>query len=828
MKPRTLALLAVPLLCLPVFSGMGSAVEGEPVQVDYYWNGETGINLNHTVYDRPEGILQDGGSLNERVETGDTGQNYLESVYLATGAYHKGIVTLSPIDGSFHQNQISDVIPSDFGDIVASPAIYSIKGNTMHNATIFIASLKGNVMAVNASVVWPNPMGSDAQQTVYDVDYSPVWNVHLNGSVACAPSVFYGKDGNHSADRIIFATESGDVKVYSPQGKMLWNVSLNGSGFFSPVPDEYDNLVIVGSGNGYLRGINASSGEIVWNKMFADVTALKLSSRYRDNGGGTALLAATRDGKILKIDPRNGGLKNQMILWEACPVNSLFVTHDGGSIYAGISVIMNGTWLGKGRIYFIDASRMEIKWYQNTSGNLSGDLIFTDSLGYACAVTDSGYFYEFDNMGRIAAKFTLSAEPFPYLLFAPYIPGHLASGFIAVSENGRAISFSHIIVYYGSPAEPLISHHYEEKALWNPGDSWGYKWSMDFARDKKHLFFNESYRSANYTMTGKEGGYSKMMFIKYIGKDNYGYRFDFKGGAYAKGNILLNIIETYTYGGRENTMETNYSIDIYRYEYTFNGSFWLDTGSYADSKGERVYFGVSREKMDMEYVSKTRIDSDYLFSWYHRNYSYMNEDNILLRNFTLEYQPSVPFIPLKGPAFYQGIYHAIQYSGYISSHFEMVDETGRNYTMGHSGIVSDHTSMYLPVNTSMNDTYLLPRIPLLPEFIAVIASGNGGYSWSLTPFSVVGHYENGFYGNISEPFIISHHFSVSSLYINSSSATEEEVDNYLKNKAAYTPGISEQNPESDWLMVAVLATVLLLAAILSFALLYRKRKATVK
>jgi len=59
MKPKTLAPFIVMLLCMPFFSGTVSAVEGEPVQVDYYWNGEAGITLNHTVYDRPEGILQD-------------------------------------------------------------------------------------------------------------------------------------------------------------------------------------------------------------------------------------------------------------------------------------------------------------------------------------------------------------------------------------------------------------------------------------------------------------------------------------------------------------------------------------------------------------------------------------------------------------------------------------------------------------------------------------------------------------------------------------------------------------------------------------------------
>ncbi len=815
MRSKALALLSMLILFIPMLGTPGQGLETEPVIVEYYWNSENGTDMGCTVYDRPDGILQDGVSLSERVESGAMGQYYLEGIYLATGSYHRGIMALNPKDGTLHQDQPSDFIPGNFGDIVVTPAIYSIKGNLEHSATLFLASTAGNVLAMNATVVWPDSFGSDASQEVYRIAYTPLWNDTLRGAIHSSPSIFYGDYGNDSDDAVLIVSEGGELAAYSVMEKngthLLWKSSLNGGSFFSPVPDEYDGLVFVGNDGGDLWCLDAGNGSVLWHVTIEGINSLHISSRYRYSGQGAGLIASTADGKILKISPQNGEITEEITLWDGCPVGGVFITHDGGTIYAGISVIMDGKPMGKGRIYSIDAGRMKIEWYQNTTGNITRNPLYVGALGYVCLVTDAGYFYELDGGGKIEAKIRLfgnSAAHTP--LYVPYLPGHVYPAFIVFSRGGVVKAFSREVVYYGSSVEPLLYEDVDAEPLSEVGDSWGYEWSADFS--KNNLSFWSYFGNVEYL--GGEGNFSRMLFIRYAGEDDRGYRFDYKGGSRAEGRFQTMYI--FDYGesvGRVDALL--YDVKIEHFEMRFSGSFWLVPSSYGDERGGHIYFGVPYQTFEAVWKKEVNVTME---SDSHSFTTVLKED-MRAENFTVDYVPSIPFILLSGENFSSGFHGEFRYSGFLSGTnekkiappFSDVESS----TMSHES-VSSVVVTYLPFALFIeNDSF----IPLFPPFADTFSMEYYTLPWSSKP-AIYGKYSDGFYSSLYSPVLF---FSfMDPFYLNSSAATEEEVDAYLNNYSEGGSGVSAPSDSGFPLLMAGIAVTIMLLLSCIFVMVIRK------
>ena len=86
---------------------------------------------------------------------------------------------------------------------------------------------------------------------------------------------------------------------------------------------------------------------------------------------------------------------------------------------------------------------------------------------------------------------------------------------------------------------------------------------------------------------------------------------------------------------------------------------------------------------------------------------------------------------------------------------------------------------------------------------------------------------NGLYEEVDSPFPISVKMDIYSLYLNSTNTTEEEVDDYLKDKAAHTPGIERNEGGEGFpmiLMLGIAITVVIVLASISILLLFRRKK----
>ena len=813
MPRRALAIIAIILLLFPI----STVVRADSNGVTDYWNG--GLHLNTQIYGRPDGILQDGGPLNERVEGGNMGQNYLESIYVATGNYHKGIVAIDPKNGTLHRNQPSDVLPSDFGGIYDTPLIVSKNGNPEHNGSLYLVSDGGKIAKINARVIWNDGVGSDAHLEVYKIEYNLMWVVDAGDGIEVRPSLF-------GDEYIVVVTENGTVKSYRENGTEMWSSHINGSDFFRPISDEYDNIVVVADRNGDIYGLNSTTGYIVWENKTEGISGITISSRYRSTGHGAPLIISTVTGRLIKMDAKKGMMEKSLTLWEGCRAGGVFVTHDGGLAYVGVSVRLNDTWTGKSRIYCVYPDDMGIKWYQNVTGNVSSAPIYYDT-GYTYLLTDSGYFYSFDESGLITARVRLGNSSGFSPVYAPAIPGFIDGGMIAALRAGDIFEFSKNIEYYGPSVEPLEWNEGKEPEVpWQPGQSWAYKWLMDFGKDSK----NYSYRTnnnylLNYSMAGTDGGCSKYLFIEYSGKDEYGYRFDFKGGSYAKGNLSIVVSGISKYGAMG---IDEYNIAIMEHNSSFKGSFWLKYSRYANPEGSMGYFGIWRESIDLNYVSKVHVreNNELWIPKYEREYT--SNETLVLKNFTVMYEPEIPFFITNSSDFSGMATYHMNYSGNVLLYWNLSEKLNDEYrgpfNLSINGFKKGNSTFSLSLNLT-GDKKLLPSIPWVPEAVESVRLSTG-YD-SLNFMSVLVNPGNGLYKEIDAPFPISVEMSLYSPYLNSTSTTEDEVDDYLKDKAAYTPGIEKSAGGEGFpmlLMVGIAIAIIIVLASLSILILFWRKK----
>ncbi len=471
---------------------MWMAPDKDIIEPQYLWGDSSNYIVNNTgyvfvngtletvkypIYDEPVGLLHDGSPLDMRL--GEFSKSkYLEVIYLSTGSVGKGVLGVSPVDGTptglpqlTANDRISSAIPVDFGPVVSSVSIYrsAIIGNASEETKegiIFVGSTTGNVVAINARVHYETSGGGEK---LFPVEYERLWLTNINGSISQSISIFYGNESNMSDDRVVVTTDNGTVCAFSLRGgNVLWTTTLNGTGFYSPISVDVGNMVVLTSRDGHFYGLNATDGTVLWNSSFNVEFSKPFMSRYYSvNADEDALVfAGTSDGYIygIRIYDKNtteglkraGEREKYLNLGKGeHQVPDIYVTPDDPetqSIYASISYLKGGQKMST--VFCIRAKDIQVEdnpyvWKNDIYGTVSQRGVYYGDQGISYFVTDEGTLYAFTNQGGIRWKSTIEeGVPLHTPFVAPTIPHSpeetqfIYAAIIATSSNGDMAALS--------------------------------------------------------------------------------------------------------------------------------------------------------------------------------------------------------------------------------------------------------------------------------------------------------------------------------------------------------------------------------------------------
>ncbi len=452
---------------------MWYAPDKDLVQAQYLWLNATGSHIvnnkfNATtiypIYDKPVGILSDGSDLETHIELGDyPGSEYLEAIYLSTGDVGKGVYDISPKNGmhvlpsqnpitytQVQNHSIGEVIPDNMGPVTSSVKIYhspvQIGATVPREAVVVATSETGNVVGIKAKIIGYTASGSG--ETLLPISYERLWRYHMDGNISDSASVFYGNMTNSSDDEILAITDNGTLSALSPLGNsgspvVLWSKNLNGTGFYSPITVDVDNMVIAASRDGHFYGLNASDGSLLWNSTFdVEFSTPYLSNYFAVNHNDDALVyAGTSDGYVygIRIHDQNASAKNPkkagerekyIYLGQHSQVPDILVTPDAPNtqnIYASVTYTEGGMYYSD--IYCIRAKDIQVEEnpfvWKNTKlpGNITQKPGYFSQQGISYCVTERGTLYAFTNQGTVFWKSTIKEGAYLFApLVAPNIP----------------------------------------------------------------------------------------------------------------------------------------------------------------------------------------------------------------------------------------------------------------------------------------------------------------------------------------------------------------------------------------------------------------------
>ncbi len=361
-------------------------------------------------------------------------------------------------------------------------------------------------------------------------------------------------------------------------------------------------------------------------------------------------------------------------------------------------------------------------------------------------------------------------------------------------------------------------------APWEEGSVWGYKWQMTFA-DMVNTIKDMAGSNDSISVKTLRGGMSFMYYVKYVGEDQYGYRFDYKGGAYVKGEVDIEIAE-------DDGAKVSFYLNVERFETDFSGSFWLvyvyDEGTYFWEQEKREYYGIARHVGEvsgtLKFETKTHSTGNASSSLPPVQLNVKSETNINKLSLTLTFTRPVPYIPLNDTDD-ADVDTQINYTGHIKAdvHTYMSGKISGNtsesalsmsYEYGPVSFDNDFrgtADIYAYLDTAKSGSLVWHPDPIFgllnavgmfnlgPLFMSMPTSSDEyAFYWDGYSVPIPSVYEDGFYtAHVSEfPNIYTAAaLSASKKNIETEEtfytepATEDEVNEYIQNKEAYTPGL---------------------------------------
>ncbi len=472
---------------------MWMAPDEDLIQVQHMWdtNGDYLVSIaynettNYPVMDRPVGMLSDGSSLNELNDLGIKEGNgqWLEAIYLSTGNVGKGVVDINPYDGSQmlpsidrlpsgHYSRISSAIPAGMGAVNSSVVIYKIansnSGPEGRDSNIYITTTSGNLMAIRADQSRYTDSGSN--EKLFPIEYNLLWTRHVNDSISDSVAMFSGNQFTKADDMVLMASDNGQVYcMYPNNGTVRWNVTLQGKGFFTPIPMDASNMTLVASRDGHVYDLDIHDGTTIWNRTYnAEITTVAVGDAFIKKYDNNALLfAGTADGSIygIRIYDQNstgntteslkkaGDIEQDLALQKGCPIGQMYVTASANpEIFVGLSIHdVSGNPTGMGAMYCIDVTKVgtdisPIVWtYPNTVGGISSRPAYFDNR-YVYFPLESGNLYAVDiTDGNITWKTeVVKNSNLVTPLIATQIPGASAQAkyVTLASESGEMTQLS--------------------------------------------------------------------------------------------------------------------------------------------------------------------------------------------------------------------------------------------------------------------------------------------------------------------------------------------------------------------------------------------------
>ena len=181
-----------------------------------------------------------------------------------------------------------------------------------------------------------------------------LWEYDTGAPVRCRPFV--------TRDQVIVGSDSGEVVALELSGSRKWAYRARKAITSSPLVDETEGICFVGSFDGYMYALDASSGYSMW--------------RFRSNGpiiaspvlDDTMLFFGSTDGNMYGINAENAREKWRYPL--GSPIVSSPVNHNNMLYFGGTD----------GYLYCLEAKSGKEIWKFQTGGPITSAPFITDNL----------------------------------------------------------------------------------------------------------------------------------------------------------------------------------------------------------------------------------------------------------------------------------------------------------------------------------------------------------------------------------------------------------------------------------------------------------------
>lgn len=181
-----------------------------------------------------------------------------------------------------------------------------------------------------------------------------LWEYDMGGPVRSQPFI--------SNDLIILGSEIGEVVALELSGNKKWSYRTRRAINAGPIVDEVENICFVGSFDGFMYALDASSGYSLW--------------RFRTNGPiiGSAALSqdilyfGSADGNLYAVNAESS--KEKWRFNAGQPIVSAPIAHQG-KVYFGCS---------DGHLFCVDGKSGEEKWKFHTGGKITSAPYIADNV----------------------------------------------------------------------------------------------------------------------------------------------------------------------------------------------------------------------------------------------------------------------------------------------------------------------------------------------------------------------------------------------------------------------------------------------------------------
>jgi outer membrane protein assembly factor BamB len=187
---------------------------------------------------------------------------------------------------------------------------------------------------------WSTAGGDATRRGAFDaaasVSSHPARRLPAFGAVH-APVVFEGKG------RAFVADMSGNVQSFSPAGRPLWRRKLDAGISAAPVVDADGKMLFAGTYTGWVYGLDASDGAVVWRTGIPTKSDARILSDLLLPARRGALVLSSWGGRFVALDPRTG---KELHSWDAgISPGSAAAADADGNVYCLRAVAKTGVQL---------------------------------------------------------------------------------------------------------------------------------------------------------------------------------------------------------------------------------------------------------------------------------------------------------------------------------------------------------------------------------------------------------------------------------------------------------------------------------------------------